>query len=136
MKENSFNTLNHCVYKTKYHLVIVTKYRRKVINKAILERLYVLCHERASAWSATIEEINGEPDHLHILMEFPPKFAISDFVNALKTGTSRRIKNEFPEHVKKFLWKEAFWSRSFCVVTCGGASLEVVKNYIHNQKGV
>jgi putative transposase len=60
---------------------------------------------------------------------------ISDFVNALKTGTSRQVKNTFPEQVKAFYWKSAFWSKSYCVVSCGGAPLDIVANYVKNQKG-
>ena len=126
---------NHCVYNIKYHLVMVTKYRRKVINSDILNRLTEMVSDRIAAWEGELVEINGEPDHLHILFELPPKHAVSDFVNALKTGTSRKIRNEFSEHLKSFYWKPVFWSRSYCVVTCGGAPLSVIKQYIENQDG-
>ena len=135
MNKSTLKTLNHCVYNIRYHLVLMTKYRNKVINSAILERMKILINERIEAWDGELIEINGEPDHIHILFEFPPKFAVSDFVNALKTGTSRKLRNEFAEHVKKFYSKPVFWSRSYCVVTCGEAPLSVVKQYIENQKG-
>ena len=126
---------NHCVYNIKYHLVLVTKYRRKVINADILNRLTEMASDRITAWEGELFEINGEPDHLHIIFELPPKYAVSDFVNALKTGTSRKIRKEFSEHLKSFYWKPVFWSRSYCVVTCGGAPLSVIKQYIENQDG-
>ena len=135
MKKTSYNTLNHCVYKLRYHLVIVTKYRKKVITPEMLKRIKVLCHTRANEWQGEVIEVNGEPDHIHILLELPPNKCISDFVNALKTGTSRRMRNEFTEHVKRHLWGKSFWSKSYCVVSCGGAPLDIVKQYIQNQKG-
>lgn len=125
----------HCVFNTKYHLVLVTKYRNPVINEVILDRLSALAKERVEAWEGELFEVNGEPDHLHLLLELPPKYAVADFVNALKTGTSRRIRKEFPDHVEKHYWKPYFWSKSYCVVTCGGAPLSIIKQYIENQKG-
>ncbi len=135
MNETNLKALNHCFYNINYHLVIVTKYRKKVITPAILSRLSDLIKERIEAWDGCLLEINGEPDHIHILFELPPKHAVADFVNALKTGTSRRIRAEFAEELKQHYWKPVFWSRSYCVVTCGGAPLEVVRQYIENQKG-
>ena len=136
MNETNLKALNHCFYNINYHLVIVTKYRKKVITPAILSRLSDLIKERIEAWDGCLLEINGQPDHIHILFELPPKHAVADFVNALKTGTSRRIRAEFAEELKQHYWKPVFWSRSYCVVTCGGAPLEVVRQYIENQKGV
>ena len=135
MNKTNLKALNHCFYNINYHLVIVTKYRKKVITPAILSRLSDLIKERIEAWDGCLLEINGEPDHIHILFELPPKHAVADFVNALKTGTSRRIRAEFAEELKQHYWKPVFWSRSYCVVTCGGAPLEVVRQYIENQKG-
>ncbi len=135
MKKQQLHSLNHCVYSTNYHLVLATKYRRQVINSDMLNLLEKLIHERIKAWDGECLEVNGEPDHIHILMTLPPKHAISDFVNALKTGTSRQMRNRFPEHVKKFYWKPMFWSKSYCIVSCGGAPLDIVKQYLQNQKG-
>lgn len=136
MNKTTLKVRNHCVYRINYHLVLVTKYRKPVIDNAILARLEELVKERVEAWGGELMEMSGEPDHLHILFELPPQHAISDFVNALKTGTSRRIRNEFTDAIKQYYWKPVFWSRSYCVTTCGGAPLEIVKQYIQNQKGV
>ena len=135
MSMTTLKSQYHCVYNTKYHLVLVTKYRNPVINEAILARLSELARERAEAWEGELLEVNGEPDHLHLLVELPPKYAVADFVNALKTGTSRRIRNEFSDHVGKYYWKPFFWSKSYCVVTCGGAPLSIIKQYIESQAG-
>jgi len=134
MQNEAFKTLNHCVYRLRYHLVLVVKYRQPAITPEILSRLKVLTHERAIAWGGEVLEVNGEADHLHILLELPPTTCLSDFVNALKTGTSRRIRNEFKAVLKTKLWGGAFWSRSYCVVSCGGAPLKIVEQYIQNQK--
>lgn len=135
MSKQTIKTLNHCVFSTNYHLVLVTKYRHPVIDADILNCLDDLIRERVEAWGGECLEINGEPDHVHILLSIPPRVAISDFVNALKTGTSRQIRNRFPEQVKKYYWKPTFWSKSYCVVSCGGAPLDIVKQYVQNQKG-
>ncbi|WP_319823058.1 IS200/IS605 family transposase [Marinobacter sp. LV10R510-11A] len=104
-------------------------------RSSVLARLSELISERVSAWEGELFEVNGEPDHIHILMELPPKYAVADFVNALKTGTSRRIRKEFADHVNSYYWKPVFWSKSYCVITCGGAPLSTIKQYIENQKG-
>jgi putative transposase len=135
MKNTTLKSQHHCAYNIKYHLVLVTKYRHKVINSTMLSRLKEMASERITAWEGELLEVNGEPDHLHILFELPPKYAVSDFVNALKTGTSRKIRTEFADHLESFYWKPVFWSRSYCVVTCGGAPLSIVKQYIENQSG-
>jgi putative transposase len=80
-------------------------------------------------------ECNGEPDHVHLLVTLPPATALSEFVNALKTGTSRRLRAEFPEEVDRWDSKPVLWSRSYCVMSVGGAPLEVLKRYIKGQTG-
>jgi len=136
MAKTTFKALNHCVYKIRYHLVMVTKYRNSVITEDILNRLRELTKNRIEEWGGELYEMNGEPDHVHILFDLPPNRAVADFVNALKTGTSRRIRNEYSQHVSSHYWKPVFWSRSYCVVTAGGAPLDTIKKYIQNQKGV
>lgn len=114
---------------------MVTKYRHPVINQGIFDRFCEIAKERLSTWEGELLEVNFEPDHVHLLLELPPKHAVSAFVNALKTSTSRLIRKEFSEHLKPYYWKPVFWSKSFCVVSCGGAPLEIIKQYIENQSG-
>ena len=114
--------------------MFVTKYRRPVINKAILERLSEtferLCQKRQNI----LVEFSGEQDHVHLLVSMHPDNNIANFIASIKAATSRIIRKEFPEHVKKFYWgKPMFWSNSYCAISCGGASLEVLKKYIQNQ---
>ena len=88
---------------------------------------------RCEAWGGRLLEVNGEADHIHLLLELPPTVALADFVNALKTGTSRRLRNEFKEHLASVYKKPVLWSRSYCILTCGGAPLEIIKQYIQQQ---
>jgi putative transposase len=136
MEQQALNTLHHCVYDLKYHLVLVTKYRRKVINKAILERLHEHFARLLQVWECDLLEFNGEADHVHLLISLNPKAQPSKLVNNMKTVTSRLIRKEFSSHVSKFYWKPIFWSRTYCLLTVGGAPLSVLKQYLENQAEV
>jgi REP-associated tyrosine transposase len=135
MKKQQMKHLFHCAFNLNYHLVIVTEYRRKCITASMLSRLKEICDQLTKKWECELLEFNGEADHLHLLCSLNPKVTPSIFVNNLKTVTSRLIRKEFSEHVKKFYWKKpVFWSRSYCILTCGGAPLSVLKQYIEQQK--
>ena len=124
----------HCVFRLQYHLVLVTKYRRKCITALMLERLEEITRSTVAKWGGEVLEFNGENDHVHILLELTPKTAPSALVNNLKTVTSRLIRKEFSDHLRKFYWrKPVFWSRSYCIITVGGAPLTVLKQYIEGQ---
>ncbi len=132
-----FKKLHHCVYNLKYHLVLVTKYRRKCITDPNLIRLKEIFVELCLKWECNLIEFNGEPDHIHMLLELNPKIALSAFINNLKTVSSRYIRKDFSNHLSKFYYKNPiFWSRSYCILTCGGAPLSVIKQYIEQQAGV
>ena len=135
MKKQDIKQLYHCVFNLNYHLVIVTKYRRKCITAAILARLKEICESLAEKWECKLLEFNGEVDHLHLLLSLNPKVSPSVFVNNLKTVTSRLVRKEFHEKLRKVYWgKPVFWSRSYCIMTCGGAPLSVIKQYIEQQQ--
>ncbi len=121
------------VYNLKIHLVIVTKYRYKVINASILKRLEEIFKANCTKWECTLLEFNGEADHVHALIDLNPKVAPSKFVNNLKTVSSRLIRKEFKEHLSRIYKKPVLWSIGYAVNSCGGASLEKVKDYIKNQ---
>lgn len=134
-KKTSYGAHHHCVYNLKYHLVLVTKYRRKAFTDKMLEDLEVKMRDLADKWGVSILEFGGEADHVHLLLDMNPSIQPSKFINNLKTVSSRYMKKEHGEHLKKFYWgTNAMWSRAYCLITAGGAPLSVLKQYIENQE--
>ena len=123
---------NHSVFLLHYHLVLVVKYRRKVLNDTISKRLREIFENIAPNYNITVEEWNHDVDHVHVLLKGHPNTEFSKFINAYKSASSRLIKKEFP-HIRKFLWKELFWSRSFCLLTTGGVTIDTIRHYIETQ---
>ena len=128
-----FSKLYHCVDALHYRLVLVTKYRRRALTRPMLDRFREIAEARCDGWGGKLMEVNGEPDHVHLLVSLPPNLDLSRFVNNLKTTTSRLIRKEFAAEVNRFYRKPALWSRSYCAITCGGAPLSVIKQYIEQQ---
>lgn len=121
----------HSVSSLKIHLVCVTKYRRSVFTSESLSLIETSFNEVAKKMDFQVLEFNGESDHIHVLIEFPPKLSISQMVNALKGVSSRRYGQAgYP----KPYGKEALWSPSYFVSSVGGAPIEVLKKYIQNQE--
>ena len=112
-----------------YHLIMVVKYRRKVIDDEISRRAKEIFEYIAEGYGITLEEWNHDEDHVHVMFRAKPS---SKFINAYKSASSRLLKKEHPE-IKEKLWKEAFWSQSYCLLTAGGAPIEVVRKYIETQ---
>lgn len=123
---------NHSVFLLHYHLVMVVKYRRKVINDVVSDRLRAIFEHIAPNYNITVEEWNHDIDHVHILFKGHPNTELTKFINAYKSASSRLIKKEFP-HIRKFLWKEMFWSQSFCLISTGGVTTDVIRRYIETQ---
>lgn len=134
MSRQAFKTLYHCTYALQYHLVVVTKYRRRCLTAPMLDQLREICEKQLELKEGALLEFNGEADHLHLLIELPPKAAVSMVVNSLKTVTARLMRRDHAAHLKKFYWKAVLWSRSYFVASCGGAPLAVVKQYIQQQE--
>lgn len=123
----------HAVYELKYHLVLVTKYRRKVFTQEILDKLSTICQDLLGKWDCELVEFGGEADHIHLLISAHPSLELSKLINNLKTVTSRLIRKGFDEHLKPFYWKPLLWTRAYYIASAGGAPLEVIKQYIENQ---
>ena len=126
------DTNNHSVFMLHYHLIMCIKYRNKVIDDNISNRLKEIFEKIAPAYNITLEEWNHDTDHVHILFKGQPNTEISKFINAYKSASSRLIKKEFPQ-IRKSLWKEMFWSQSFCLLTTSGATVDIIKQYIMSQ---
>ena len=123
---------NHSVFSLYYHLILVTKYRKQVINDSISNRLKDIFCYVSKNYHIDLEEWNHDIDHVHILFRSHPNTNISKFINAYKSCSSRLIKKEYPS-IKEKLYKEFFWSQRFCLLSTGGASIEVIKEYIETQ---
>ncbi|ASZ69532.1 transposase [Bacillus thuringiensis serovar andalousiensis] len=123
---------NHSVFLLYYHLVLVVKYRRNVFNDDMSDYAKDMFVRLSENYNITLVEWNHDVDHVHILFKAHPNTEMTKFINAYKSASSRLIKRDFPQ-VKKKLWKEMFWSRSFCLLTTGGSPIDVVKTYIENQ---
>jgi len=116
------------------HLVFVTKYRRKVFTHLILQELKSIFQDVCCDFEAKLSEFDGESDHVHLLVEYPPKIAVSRLVNSLKGVSSRLIRKNGHPSIQKALWKQNLWSPSYFAGACGGAPLIVIKQYIEQQK--
>lgn len=127
-----FDTNNHSVFILHYHLIMCVKYRKKVIDDPISDRLREIFERIAPDYNITLEEWNHDTDYVHILFRGQPNTEISKFINAYKSASSRLIKKEFPA-IRKSLWKEMFWSQSFCLLTTGGVTADVIRQYIQSQ---
>lgn len=123
---------NHSVFKLYYHLILVVKYRKKIFDNEICNYAESRFKEISPKYGISLEEMNHNQDHMHILFKAKPNSDISKFINAYKSSTSRMIKKEFPR-VKEQLWKSMFWTKSYCLITSGGITTEVVKKYIETQ---
>lgn len=126
------DTNNHSVFMLHYHLTMCIKYRKKIIDDTISTRLKEIFEKIAPAYNITLEEWNHDIDHVHVLFKGQPNTEISKFINAYKSASSRLIKKEFPQ-IRKSLWKEIFWSQSFCLLTTGGVTVDIIKQYITSQ---
>ena len=133
-KEFAWRTGRSCIFKNYIHLVFITKYRRSVFTPSMLDRLKVILSETCKQMEAELLEFGGEEDHIHLMVSCPPKLAVANLVGKLKGKSSYLLRREFWHQIKNKLWGNHFWSPSYCVVSCGGAPLEIVKEYIKDQR--
>jgi putative transposase len=127
-------TGRHCVFMLHAHLVFVTKYRRAAFTAQMLDSLKLCFEKVCEDFECKLEEFNGEKDHVHLLVNYPPKVSISKLVNSLKGVSSRRLRQEFEKELGKIYWKGVLWSPSYFAGSCGGAPLSVLKQYIEQQQ--
>jgi putative transposase len=113
------------------HLVFVTKYRRNILTGEVLRRVEIVAQGVCADFDVLLKEFNGERDHVHLLIEYPPTVQLSKLVNSLKGVTSRKVRDEFPALKTKI--EDALWSPSYFVGSVGGAPISVLRQYIENQ---
>ena len=123
----------HCVFALHAHLVFVTKYRRNVFNKEHLDAMRTILANVCKDFEAELVEFNGEHDHVHLLVSYPPKVPVSALVNSLKGASSRVLRKERPDIAKRFYYKGVLWSPSYFASSCGGAPISIIRQYIEQQ---
>src|SRR3990167_6098127 len=133
-KNNDIRHGRHCIFKIHVHLVFVTKYRRTVFTKEVINDLREIFAKVCADFEAELVEFDGEHDHVHLLVNYPPKAAISKLVNSLKGVSSRVLRRDFKQTIEKYYWKGVLWSPSYFAGSCGGAPIDIIKKYIENQK--
>ena len=131
---HKINKSRHSAYLLHAHIVFVTKYRRKVLGDLHHEAFQRIARGVCADFEADLRECNGEADHVHLLVTYNPKVQLTKLVNSLKAVTSRRMRAEFND-LRGAYGKPVLWSRSYFVGSCGGAPLEIVTQYIQNQRG-
>lgn len=123
----------HSQYRLEYHLILVTKYRRSCITPEMLEYLTQECRRLLALSEAELLEMNGEADHIHLLISAPPQICLAKMINSLKSTTSRLVRKKYTDHLARFYWKPYFWNRSYLILSSGGAPIEVIRRYIQEQ---
>ena len=133
-KSNDYRRGRSVVSALHVHLVFVTKYRRGVLSQRALGVIREACASVCRDFKANLQAFNGEDDHVHLLIEYPPTVSISNLVNSLKGVSSRMLRREeFPE-VQQRLWGGHLWSPSYFAASCGGAPLAMIRQYVENQR--
>ena len=132
-KSQDISTGRHCVFAMHVHLVFVTKYRSRVFDGDSLNRLRSLFTRICTDFEAELVQMDGEDNHVHLLVKYPPKVAVSNLVNSLKGVSSRMLRQERPDLAARY-WKGALWSPSYFAASCGGAPINILKDYIQQQK--
>ena len=117
------------------HLVLTTKYRKKIITPEMLTCLEQVIGEVIAKWQCELVEFNGEPEHVHILFRFYPQVPLDNFIGNVKSVSSRKIRQQFPEYLSKIYHKPVFWNESYSIDSCGAAPLQILVEYIKDQAG-
>jgi putative transposase len=131
-KSSEIRTGRHCVFNLHVHLVFVTKYHRKIFSAPILDEMKAIFQKVCLDFESSLEEFDGEKDHVHLLVNYPPKVSVSKLVNSLKGVSSRLLRKKFPA-LEKSYWKNVLWSPSYFAASCGGAPTSIIRQYIEQQ---
>ena len=133
VKDKPYYTNNHSCFLLTAHLVLVTKYRKPVLQGKVRDYVYALIKETMESENIIIREMNGEADHIHILFDYAPDIRLSELINKIKSRTARLIRRDYPGEVGKYYWKPLFWTNSYYLGSVGSNTTEIVKEYIQNQ---
>jgi putative transposase len=131
--KTDYSSTRRAVYNLTVHIVFVTKYRRQVLDEAMIHRLNEVFNSVAEKWDSKIVEFNGESDHVHLLLSYPPHKLLSNLIANLKATASKTLWREFEPTLSKIYTKRVFWTGSYFVASCGGVTIEQLKVYVQNQ---
>lgn len=136
MVENNhdWHTGRHVVYDLHAHIILITKYRRNVMTPRVTQLIRNTILEVCNRFECTLDAFETDQDHAHLLITYPPKTPLSTLIMSIKTNTSKRIREQQWPEITQALWGKHFWSPSYCVVSCGGAPLAIIKQYVENQQ--
>ena len=133
VKDKPYYTNNHSCFLLTAHLVLVTKYRKPVLQGKVRDYVYALIRETMESENIIIREMNGESDHIHILFDYAPDVRLSELINKIKSRTVRLVRRDYPVEVGEYYWKPLFWTNSYYLGSVGSNTTEIVKEYIQNQ---
>jgi putative transposase len=131
---NDFRNGRHVVFMLHAHIVFVAKYRKNVMTNRVSELIKKCFEDVCVSYEVELEEYQSDKDHVHLLVSYPPKIKLSSLVASLKIKSSKAIRQQNFEEIRNALWGKHFWSPSYCIVSTGGAPLQIVKKYIENQQ--
>ena len=133
MKNQAISRGRHRVFALHVHLVFLTKYRYRVLDGDAINRRRLLFSKVCVDFESELVQMDGEDHHVHWLVKYPPKVAISKLVNSLKCVSSRMLRQERPDLAARY-WKGVLWSPSYFAASCGGAPIDILREYIEHQK--
>lgn len=133
-EKQEIRTGRHCVYNLHVHLVFVTKYRQDIFNKEHLKLMLDVFSEVCIDFKASLIEFDGEGDHVHLLIYYPPQAQLSKLVGSLKGVSSRMLRKTFPSITQWYYKNQALWSPSYFAASCGGDPIAIIRQYIEQQK--
>ena len=125
----------HTKHRLKFHLVWLPKYRKRILRGKVLARLQELLRQAAEVNQWQLHELAIRPDHVHLLLQVKPSESVARVVQLLKGGTSRKIREEFPE-LEEFLWGDSFWADGYFAESVGAVNQAVIAKYIRDQASV
>ena len=131
-KKREYRTTNKTIYSCQYHVIWCSKYRRKVLDTQIQGRLKQLIREKQEESGYQIREVETQPEHVHLLIEIPTTHSVDKIVGKIKGYTSKVLREEYPSLKSRL---PSLWTRSKFVSSCGGVTLQVIKDYIESQSG-
>ena len=133
VKDKPYYTNNHSCFLLTVNMVLVTKYRKPVLQGKVRDYVFALIKETMESENIIIREMNGEADHIHILFDYAPDIRLSELINKIKSRTARLVRRDYPVEVGEYYWKPLFWTNSYFLGSVGSNTTEIVKEYIQNQ---